>query len=88
MSLNDLNNTIDFLQKLKKEEEKKQLEEIKNKIKEELLKEIEDVLMHFDSKVYLEFIDKTKKEICFDYNGFVIMDLLKENLSVDVWDVE
>ena len=88
MNLNDLNNTIDFLQKLKKEEEKKQLEEIKNKIKEELLNELENVLIHFESNSVIKFREETQKRVCFDYNYNVIMDWLKEIFEVNVWELK
>ena len=86
MNLNELNNTIDFLQKLKIEEEKKQLEELNEKIKQELLNELENVLMHFESKVILEFRDKTKKDICFDYRWYEMFETIKEMLDVVVWE--
>ena len=88
MNLNELNNTIDFLQKLKKEEEKKQLEVLQIKIKEEMLKEIESVLMNFESDSIVKFKEETKKNACFSYNEYVIMERLKEILEVDVWEVK
>ena len=87
MNLKELNNTIDFLQKLKEEEEKKQLDELKETIKRELLNELENVLMHFESKAIIDFIDKTKKDIFFDYNEHKILEMLKE-INIVVWEAK
>ena len=85
MNLNELNNTIDFLQKLKTEEEKKQLEELNIKIKEEIISYIENELLNFESDSILKFREETKERVCYEYNFIKIMESIRDTIKIDIW---
>jgi hypothetical protein len=55
--------------------------------KEMFIKEIENVLLHFESESMIKFLEETKKEVCFDYNYNDIIETLEDKLGVNVWEV-
>ena len=87
MNLNELNNTIEFLQKLKIEEEKKQVEELNIKIKEEIISYIENELLNFESDSILKFMEETKKRVCYEYNFIEIIESIKDKIKIDIWEL-
>ena len=87
LELKDINNLLECLNKLKKEEEQKQLENLKNEIKKELIAKARDTIMHFESEKMLKFLEETNREVCFDYNFVKIMESLEDIVNVTVWEV-
>lgn len=86
--LKQLSNTIEFLKQIEKEQKEKQFNELKDKIKNELLSQVEDTLLHFESDELVKFINNSGIHVCFDYNYMIIEEFVKENLRIDVWEVE
>lgn len=86
INIEELNKTIEYLNELKKKEEAKQLENLKEKIKNELIEKLNDVLMHFESYVMVKFLEETGKEVCFDYNSFDVLEEIEHKLNVYVWE--
>ena len=88
LNIREIDKLINHLQELKKEQRKKEINELKERIKSEIIKEIDNVLMHFESDELVKFINNTEIDVCFDYNYCEIIKLLKEKLSVDAWEVQ
>lgn len=88
IDLKELNKTIEYLNELKKKEESKVLEKLQETIKQEIISEIEKVLMHFESDKMVDFLEETKREVCFEYNGFKILEEIKDKLKVEVWEIK
>lgn len=87
IDLKELEKTINYLNELKKQEEKKQLETLKEEIKKEIIKELEDCLYHFESKKIMDFREETKKLVTFNYNFADITKTIKNIIDVDTWEV-
>ena len=88
LNIKDIDKLINVLNEVKKEQESKQLELLQEKIKQELIREIENTLIHFQSESMEKFLEENDKAICFDYNFDVIMESVKDKLGVEVWEVE
>lgn len=88
IDLKELDKTINYLNELKKKEEEKQLEELKEVIENELKKELEHTLRDFVSQALLNFINTYGKSVCFDYNYIELLETIKSVLKVDVWEVD
>ena len=88
MDLKELDNVINYLQDLRKEEDKKQLERLKEEIKKEIIKNVEDVLLHFESKIMIKFLEDTQKDVFFTFNCDDILKSLKEKIDVEVWELK
>lgn len=88
LNIKDIDNLINVLTEVKKEKEEKQLEELQEKIKQELIKELESTLINFESASMIKFLEENDKAIAFDYNFDVIMNAIKDKLVVEVWEVE
>lgn len=88
LNIKDIDNLINVLTEVKKEKEEKQLEELQQAIKQELIKEIERALINFESDSMIKFLEENDKAIAFDYNFDVVMNAIKDKLVVDVWEVE
>lgn len=84
----DIDKLINILTEVKKEQESKQLNMLQEKIKQELINEIERALINFQSNTMERFLEENNKAICFDYNFEVIMKSIKEKVAVDVWEVQ
>ena len=88
LNIKDIDNLINVLTEVKKEKEEKQLELLQESIKQELIREIEDTLIHFESDSVVKFLEENDKAIAFDYDFNAIMESVKEKVAVDVWEVE
>lgn len=88
LNIKDIDNLINVLNEVKKEKEEKQLEELQQAIKQELIKEIENTLISFESDSMIKFLEESDKHICFDYDFNAIMESVKEKVAVNVWEVE
>ena len=88
MNLNELNNTIDFLQKLKEEQEEKQLKILKANIEQEIFIKIKDTLFDFESEFIEKFMKENKVNTCYDFNCYQILDKIDDLIKVDVWKVD
>ena len=89
LNTKDIDKLINVLNEVKKEQESKQLELLQEKIKQELINELEDTLLHFQSNTIMEkFLEENDKAICFDYNFEVIMNAIKDKIVVEVWEVK
>ena len=88
MDLKELENVINYLQDLRREEEKKQLEKLEKTIKEELFLKIDDLLNHFESDIMIKFLEDTQKNVCFSFNYDDILKSIKEKINVDVWELK
>ena len=84
----DIDKLINILNEVKKEQESKQLDMLQEKIKQELINELERTLINFQSNTMERFLEENNKAICFDYNFEVIMESVKDKLVVEVWEVE
>ena len=84
----DIDKLINILNEVKKEQESKQLDMLQEKIKQELINELERALINFESNTMIKFLEENDKAICFDYNFDVIMDTIKDKIVVEVWEVE
>ena len=87
LEIKDIEKLINVLTEVKKEKENKQLELLQQAIKKEIIKEIENVLLHFESESMIKFLEETKNEVCFDYNYNDIIETLEDKLGVNVWEV-
>ena len=87
LTTKDINNLINVLIELLEKEEK-QLEELQEKIKQEIIKELESTLLHFQSDTMEKFLKENNKHICFDYDFNAIMESVKEKVAVNVWEVD
>lgn len=88
LNIKDIDKLINILTEVKKEKEEKQLEGLREAIKQELIKEIESTLIHFQSNTMEKFLEESNKHICFDYDFNAIMESVKEKVAVNVWEVE
>lgn len=88
LNIKDIDNLINVLTEVKKEKEEKQLEELQQAIKQELIKEIERALINFESASMIKFLEENDKAIAFDYDFNAIMESVKEKVAVNVWEVE
>ena len=87
LNIKDIDNLINVLTEVKKEKEEKQLEELQQAIKQELIREIENTLISFESDSVVKFLEESNKHICFDYDFNAIMESVKEKVAVNVWEV-
>ena len=87
LNIKDIDKLINVLNEVKKEQESKQLEELQEKIKQEIIKELENTLIHFQSNTMEKFLEENDKAICFEYNFDAIMNAIKDKLVVNVWEV-
>lgn len=87
MNLKELKNVIEFLNTIKDEEEKKQLDYLKEEIEIELINKFEEVLWSFESDKLVEFVEETKRNICFDFNHKEIMEKIEEVMKINLWEV-
>ena len=62
----DIDKLINILTEVKKEQESKQLNMLQEKIKQELINEIERALINFQSNTMERFLEENNKAICFD----------------------
>jgi hypothetical protein len=88
LNIKDIDNLINVLTEVKKEQKSKQLDMLQEKIKQELINELESTLIHFQSNTMEKFLEDSDKHICFDYNFDVIMNDIKDKLVICVWEVE
>lgn len=88
LNIKDIDKLINILNEVKKEKEEKQLEEIKEAIKQELIKELESTLINFESDSMIKFLEENDKAICFDYDFNAIMESIKDKLVLEVWEVK
>ena len=87
LEIKDIEKLINILTEVKKEKENKQLELLQQAIKQEIIKEIENTLISFESDSVVKFLEESDKHICFDYNYNAIMETLEDKLGVNVWEV-
>ena len=87
LNTKDIDKLINVLNEVKKEQESKQLELLQEKIKQELIKELENTLISFESESMERFLEENDKAICFEYNFDVMMNAIKDKIVVDVWEV-
>lgn len=88
LDIKDIDKLINVLNEIKKEQENKQLELLQEKIKQELIKELKNTLLHFESESMIKFLEENKKAFCFDYDFNAIMESVKEKVAVNVWEVK
>ena len=88
LNIKDIDNLINVLTEVKKEQESKQLDILQEKIKQELINELERTLINFQSNTMERFLEENNKAISFAYNFDVIMESVKEKVAVDVWEVK
>ena len=86
--IENLDRTIDFLQELRKEEQKKQLGRLSDTLKNEIYKSIQDTLTHFESDEFVKFREENKIDLCFDFNFGEIMEKVKDTIKVDIWEID
>lgn len=87
LNIKDIDNLINILNEVKKEKEEKQLEELQKTIKQELIREIKSVLLHFESDNIVKFLQESGLELCFDYNYAELIENIENTIKVDVWRV-
>ena len=85
MNIKELDKTIGYLQDLRQEEERKQLDEFSRVIKEELVMHLKNALEDFESDKFVELNEQTGLECCYAFNFDGIMDGIKDSIKVDVW---
>ena len=87
LNTKDIDKLINVLNEVKKEQKFKQLELLQEKIKQELIRELENTLISFESESMEKFLEENDEAIAFDYNFDVIMNAIKDKLAVVVWEV-
>ena len=87
LNIKDIDNLINVLTEVKKEKEEKQLELLQESIKQELIKEVKSVLLHFESNNIVKFLQESGLELCFDYNYAELIENIENTIKVDVWRV-
>ena len=85
MNIKELDKTIGYLQDLRQEEEKKQLDEFSRVIKEELVMHLKSAMEDFESDKFVELNEQTGLECCYSFNFDNIMDAIKDSIKIDVW---
>lgn len=86
--IENLDKTIEFLQELRKEEQKKQLERLNDTLKNEIYKSIHNTLTHFESDEFVKFKEENKIDLCFDFNFVEIMRKVQDTIKVDIWELQ
>lgn len=88
IELKELDKTIDYLKTLRDEEEKRQFDNLSKEIKKELISQIRDALVYFESKTMKKYLEDTEKAVAYDYPFMPILKFVEDNINVEVWEVK
>lgn len=86
--IENIDKTIEFLQELRKEEQKKQLGRLNDTLKNEIYKSIQNTLLHFESDEFVKFREENKINLLFDYNLGEVLEKVKDTIKVDIWEID
>lgn len=87
LNLKELQKVINYLNKLKKEEEEKAILQLAENIKNEILLAIENELLNFESQEIENFKNNIKDNMAYDFNVVEILETIKNKIFVSVWEV-